>query len=68
VPLQQVRHDLTHTRGIAFVEIGTDVERYSRTATTRAAAQAYSEATGRHLATIVQPLMSSQVQIRRPGW
>jgi hypothetical protein len=49
-----MRHDLAHTRGVAFVEIRTDVERNPRAATTRAAAEEYSEATGRHLATIVE--------------
>jgi hypothetical protein len=49
-----MRHDFAQTRVVAFVEIGTDVERDSRAAATRAAAQANSEATGRHLATIVQ--------------
>jgi hypothetical protein len=55
-----MRHDFAQTRVVAFVEIGTDVERDSRAAATRAAAQANSEATGRHLATIVQPLCVMQ--------
>jgi hypothetical protein len=61
-----MRDDVAHPRCIALVEIGTKLERDARASSPRAAAEAESKATGRHRATIVQPAMSSQAQIRRP--